>query len=213
MTTPEPGSFFFGGATDALSADADVNVAQALWGPSQDERQRVGFPNFTEPQAAPGASPDPQENQFQYDMMFGQGYRDWRHQFSSRFGEQPNYNDPLFDYRAAWRGGARPEPYEPDTVGGEPQYHWPSSVQNPPRTEAVHLKQPGHPTYWMEPFMGQYGVDPNDPSAGPALVNALSDPNVGPLIPGNPQLDPRSSDALMQEVTQAMLRRLGGVEP
>jgi len=178
MTTPEPGSFFFGGATDALDP------------PTSDMA-----PNFD------------------YDMMFGQGYRDWRRQFSSRFGEQPNYSDPLFDYRAAWAGGARPEPYAPDTVGGDPQYHWPSSVQNPPRTEATHLKQPGHPTYWMEPFMGQYGMDPNDPSAGPALVNALSDPNVGPLIPGNPQLDPRSSDALMQEVTQAMLRRLGGVEP
>jgi hypothetical protein len=49
MTTPEPGAFYFGGATDALSADADVNMAQALYGPSPDEQQRVGFPNFTEP--------------------------------------------------------------------------------------------------------------------------------------------------------------------
>jgi len=181
MTTPEPGSFFFGGATDAVDP------------PPTDMA-----PNFD------------------YDMMFGQGYRDWRHQFSARFGEQPNYNDPLFDYHAAWMGGSRPEPYAPDTVGGEPQYHWQSSVQNPPRITETHLKQPGHPTYWMEPFVGQYGgIDPNDqtPEAHAALANALSNPNVGPLIPGNPQLDPHSSDALMQQVMQSMLQRLGGVEP
>ena len=52
MTQPAPGEFFFGGASDALSNE-DIDVMQALYGPSPDERERVGFPNFSYPE--PGA--------------------------------------------------------------------------------------------------------------------------------------------------------------
>jgi hypothetical protein len=174
---PEPGSFYFGGATSAVSPPPPADMA----------------PNFD------------------YDMMFGRGYRDWRRQFSERFGEQPNYNDPDFNYRRAWQYDARPEPYAPDTVGGEPQYHWQSSVDAPPRVEPLPLKGPDHPTAWMEDFMRQYGVDPNEPSARQALAAALSNPALN--IPGNSRLAPGGSDAMMRDVLQSMMRRLGGVQP
>jgi hypothetical protein len=52
MSTPEPGEFFFGGIGDTLSNE-DVDIVQAMYGPSPDEQERVGFPNFTYPE--PGA--------------------------------------------------------------------------------------------------------------------------------------------------------------
>jgi hypothetical protein len=81
----------------------------------------------------------------------------WRAAFMARFGEAPNYNDPLYDYRTAYRYGVTPQPYAPD--GGFP--HWGSEVVAPPFAQPIPLKQPDHPTEWMQKFMDQYGVDPN----------------------------------------------------
>ena len=87
------------------------------------------------------------ENQFQRGIQA----TPWYSEFQQKYGETPNLDDPQYNYRAAWQGGARPERYAPD--GGA--YHWPSSLPN-----GQMLKAPDHPTAWMETFMRQTGKDP-----------------------------------------------------
>lgn len=91
------------------------------------------------------------EADFQKTMTFDPAVLGWRQGFSRKYGEQPNLNDPSYDYRAAIRSGARPAPYEHDAGA----YHWPSSTGGMP------LKAANHPTAWMETFMQAYGVDPH----------------------------------------------------
>jgi hypothetical protein len=100
------------------------------------------------------------EQHFQLDMRFQPGYRDWRREYMTRFREEPNYNDPDFDYRAAWGAGAVPERYEHD----DNRFHWPSGADRPPRADGTSFKGPNHPTAWMETFMQAYGVDPHEAS-------------------------------------------------
>jgi hypothetical protein len=104
-------------------------------------------------------SPD-QESNFQRDMQFAPGYRDWRVEFSRKYGGQPNLNDPLYNYRAAWASGVKPEPYQHDNGS----YHWPSSASVAPFNN-VPLKGKNHPTAWMEKFMQHYGSDPHEASS------------------------------------------------
>lgn len=95
-----------------------------------------------------GWSPE-MERQFQVYMAMDPSVRAWRNSFETRFGEQPlGPNDPRgdFNYRYAYAAGEQPAPYALD--GGMP--HWGSSG-----------KTAGHPTRWMNDFMGQFGVDPN----------------------------------------------------
>ncbi len=95
-------------------------------------------------------SPD-HEQQFQTYMAFDPGVRAWRNGFQNRFGEQPRIDgDNTFNYREAYLAGNGPEPYAHDTVP-----HWKSTG-----------KSKDHPTAWMETFMQQFGVDPNDIPAG-----------------------------------------------
>lgn len=101
------------------------------------------------------------EKEFRTAMEFGPGYKDWRASFQRRFGEQPNLDDPMYNYRAAWQAGAVPTPYENDQ--GFP--HWPSSAERAPFAEPIPLKSKDHPTAWMETFMRQYGVDPYQASS------------------------------------------------
>ena len=58
---------------------------------------------------------------------------------------------PDYDYRGAYKAGIKEviSPYD-----NRP--HWPSSTDS-----GQMLKDPSHPTAWMEFFMRQYGVDPN----------------------------------------------------
>ena len=58
---------------------------------------------------------------------------------------------PDYDYRGAYKAGIKEviSPYD-----NRP--HWPSSTNS-----GQMLKNPSHPTAWMEFFMRQYGVDPN----------------------------------------------------
>ena len=39
----------------------------------------------------------------------------WFSEFKQKYGEEPNLNDPDYDYRAAWRAGARPDVVIPVT--------------------------------------------------------------------------------------------------
>lgn len=93
------------------------------------------------------------EARFQRDMRTGQDYREWFDQFTRKYGGEPSLDDPEYDYRAAWRAGIRPAPYEHD--GGA--YHWASALPG-----GAMLKGENHPTAWMEHFMRATGRDPND---------------------------------------------------
>lgn len=92
------------------------------------------------------AQPDPEAE-------FQRGIRgtEWFRQFVAEHGEEPNLNDPDYDYRRAWAAGVRPAPYEHD--GG--RHHWPSVDPS-----GKPLKSPNHPTAWMEGFMQETGQDP-----------------------------------------------------
>ncbi len=88
------------------------------------------------------------EQQFQTYMAFDPGVRQWRNAFTTRYGEQPRINDdPTFNYREAYLAGNGPKPYAHDAAVP----HWSSTG-----------KSADHPTEWMNRFMGQFGVDPND---------------------------------------------------
>ena len=110
---------------------------------------------------APTVLPPEDEAKFRQDMAEKPEYKTWSDSFRQRFGEQPNLNDPQYDYRGAWQGGIVPQPYAPDQ--GFP--HWPSALPS-----GQMLKAPDHPTAWMEHFMQQFGVDPN--LASPDVIDA-----------------------------------------
>lgn len=95
-----------------------------------------------------------QEVQFQHDMRNAPGYKDWRSAFEQDYGESPDYDDPEgdYDYRGAWQAGVVPALYKHDG-----KYHWGSSKE-----DGTMLKAPDHPTAWMEHFMRETGLDPND---------------------------------------------------
>ena len=78
----------------------------------------------------------------------------WFQQFSKKYGEQPDLNDPGYNYRAAWRAGVRPQDVKDDPE----MQHW-SSVT--PSGES--LKSRSHPTAWKEDYMQMTGRDPGDP--------------------------------------------------
>lgn len=78
----------------------------------------------------------------------------WFQQFSKKYGEPPNLNDPGYNYRAAWRAGLRPQDVKDDPE----MQHW-SSVT--PSGES--LKSRSHPTAWKEDYMQMTGRDPGDP--------------------------------------------------
>jgi len=78
----------------------------------------------------------------------------WFQQFSKKYGEQPNLNDPGYNYRAAWKAGLRPQDVKDDPE----MQHW-SSVT--PSGES--LKSRSHPTAWKEDYMQMTGRDPGEP--------------------------------------------------
>jgi hypothetical protein len=76
----------------------------------------------------------------------------WYEQFSQKYGEAPNLNDPQYDYRKAYASGVSPQPYQHDPG----MDHWPSTTD-----AGDPLKVGAHPTAWMNDFLGRTGVDPN----------------------------------------------------
>ena len=123
-----------------------------------------------------GLSP---EQNFQYDMQFSPGYRDWYRGINQEFGGPPNLDAPEYDTRGAWRAGVVPQPYE--HAGG--RYHWPSGAET--LRGDVTFKTPQHPTYWMEQFMRAYGTDPNEASPE-TIAQSMRNPQID--IPGFPRL-------------------------
>ena len=123
-------------------------------------------PTATQPHGKPGSlthttafnrlSPD-LENQFQTDMMFAPGWRDWRKQFIGRVGGPPN-TDPGgdYNYRLAWMSGAKPG-YDP----GSREIHGFTQADYPPFREPVRFKAMNHPTMWKQDFSERFGANPD----------------------------------------------------
>jgi hypothetical protein len=86
------------------------------------------------------------EGDFQTYMAFDPGVRQWRNAFSNMYGEQPNIEDPGFNYREAFLAGNGPKPNAHDVVP-----HWSSTG-----------KAANHPTAWKNDFMQLFGADPDD---------------------------------------------------
>ncbi len=57
-----------------------------------------------------------------------------------------------YDYRGAWKSGLSASDYQYDEA-----MHWPSSTE-----DGRMLKAPSHETAWMEFFMRETGIDPNE---------------------------------------------------
>lgn len=100
-----------------------------------------------EPQAVPMGIPTPTPRP---DSPFESGIKntDWYNSFQKRYGETPNLNDPVYNYRRAWELGVRPQPDSWD----QNFPHWPDRAPN-----GEMLKSPDHPTVWMEYFMNATG--------------------------------------------------------
>ncbi len=77
---------------------------------------------------------------------------DWFKEFFNEYKEEPDLNTTDYDYRAAWKGGIKPErdPHDKN------RYHWPSSLP-----DGSMLKSEQHPTAWKEYFMRQTGKNPD----------------------------------------------------
>lgn len=92
------------------------------------------------------------------EVEFQKGIRatPWFSEFVKQYGEEPNLDDPDYNYRAAWKQGIRPEIYEHDGT-----YHWPSGYQGADGNDVM-LKSENHPTMWMQKFMETTGRDPNE---------------------------------------------------
>ena len=96
--------------------------------------------------------PGTQEGQFQQFMAMDPNVRAWRNNFANQFGEQPDMNNPAFDYRRAFLAGNTPQPY-----AGDNSFHWDSRG-----------KAEDHPTAWMGKFYDQFGgADPVIQSQSP----------------------------------------------
>lgn len=104
---------------------------------------------------------DDREREFQSAMQTQAPYADWSRQFQQRYGEQPNLNDPQYNYRLAYALGVHPQAYAHDPG----MMHWSSAAPVAPYAAAADLKRAGHQTKWMEHFMQSYGVDPHEATA------------------------------------------------
>lgn len=72
---------------------------------------------------AQGQSPFTPEGSFQSGIRA----TPWFGEFKQKHGEEPNLNDPNYDYRAAWKAGARPDVRD----AGDGLLHWPSQFKGP----------------------------------------------------------------------------------
>ena len=97
----------------------------------------------------PTTMPADQELQFQNDIKA----TPWYKEFVAKYNEEPNFNDPNYDYRGAWRAGMLPS----ERNSTDKMYHWSDRT-----SDGQWLKSPHHPTAWANPFMEKYGVNPDD---------------------------------------------------
>mgnify|MGYP006276434159 CR=1 FL=1 len=93
-----------------------------------------------------------EEIKFQNEMKSS----DWYKEYKNNYGEAPNLDSKDYNYRAAWKSGAKPERYAPD----ENRLHWPSET-----SKGESLKAINHPTGWMEDYMQLTGKDPSEPTS------------------------------------------------
>jgi hypothetical protein len=70
----------------------------------------------------------------------------WHNEYIATYGEEPDLNTPMYDYRGAWKAGEEPQRNPND----QNMYHWSSK-----------FKSPEHPTMWKEEFMKKFGFDPD----------------------------------------------------
>lgn len=92
-------------------------------------------------------SPD-EEQRFQKEIRDSE----WFKEFHQKYGEEPNLDDPQYDYRKAWKSGVKPERYEYD----ENAYHWPSKTPS-----GEDLKSKDHPTRWKTDYQEATGQNPD----------------------------------------------------
>ena len=105
---------------------------------------------------------DQRESEFQGAMRGQAPYSDWNRQFQARYHEQPNLDDPTYNYRLAFALGQKPQAYAHDPG----MMHWSSAAPVAPYAAPADLKGHDHETRWMETFMQRYGVDPHEADAG-----------------------------------------------
>lgn len=93
------------------------------------------------------------ENEEESNFQSGIRATTWFSEFKKRYGEEPDLSSSAdYDYRKAWKGGARPQRDKHDNDS----YHWPSAL---PSGEM--LKSKDHPTVWKEHYMRATGKNPD----------------------------------------------------
>lgn len=109
-----------------------------------------------------GGLPDDKEAQFQRDLHFAPGWRDWRRDFMRDVGMAPNTDlGGDYNYRLAWATRADPQYHEPSD-----SYHGMSRTEMPPPYAPADLKAQDHPTMWKQQFMELFGFDPDAAEPG-----------------------------------------------
>ncbi len=105
-----------------------------------------------------------EEQQFQSEIM----NLPWYRQFVNKFGEPPDLDTPLYDYRGAWREGVTPAPIVGDDID-----HWPSRAPS-----GKFLKNPtGHPTAakaFLQPGQPIPGFQVADPFESEGFLDSIS---------------------------------------
>jgi hypothetical protein len=114
-----------------------------------DEDKRKVSPSYTiAPEAKTPTLTQDEEQQFQSDVRG----TDWFSRFKEKFGEEPNLEDKEYNYRAAWKSGAKPQAIDQDDIP-----HWPSVTSS-----GESLKARSHPSGWMEDYSQITGRDPSE---------------------------------------------------
>jgi hypothetical protein len=132
-----------------LFAAAPVVALPMAQDDAQAEDKRKVSPSYTIAPEAKTLTLTPQEEQqFQSDVRG----TDWFSRFKEKFGEEPNLEDKEYNYRAAWKSGARPQAIEQDDIP-----HWPSVTSS-----GESLKARSHPSGWMEDYTQITGRDPSE---------------------------------------------------
>ena len=134
------------GLSKTLSQDAPAMAEEPGW------EQR--YARWTESARSSTELPPEQEVQFKQDIMAGEWFKDWQRQYPDvppeRLFEDLTRASGDYNMRRAWQLKVQPSMNEADH-----RMHYPDAA---PGGEM--LKQPDHPTAWMQFFMQQYHIDP-----------------------------------------------------
>ena len=132
-----------------LFAAAPVVALPMAQDDAQAEDKRKVSPSYTiAPEAKTPTLTQDEEQQFQSDVRG----TDWFSRFKEKFGEEPNLEDKEYNYRAAWKSGAKPQAIDQDDIP-----HWPSVTSS-----GESLKARSHPSGWMEDYTQITGRDPSE---------------------------------------------------